>query len=106
LGDAGLIAAVEEMITDATIRAVPAVRAETSLQSGSDDKAHSRAAADADRLARYRLVIEQGARAGSFVYKTLDRETGEVIRQLPSEDLVKLKQSAAYGAGAVIDTTV
>lgn len=93
------------MNTDATIRAVLPVGAESQLQSGADDEARSRAASDAERLARYRLVIEQGPRAGAFVYKTLDRETGEVIRQLPSEDVLKLKESDSYGAGAVIDTT-
>jgi flagellar protein FlaG len=94
------------MNTDATVRAVQAVAAETSLQSGSDHDANSSGASDAERLARYRLVIEQGPRAGSFVYKTMDRETGEVVRQLPSEDVLKMRQSDAYGAGAVIDTTV
>lgn len=94
------------MNADATIRAVPAVTAEKPLQSGADDGTNSRAAADAERMARYRLVIEQGPRAGSFVYKTLDRETGEVVRQLPSEEVLKLRQSNDYGSGAVIDTTV
>lgn len=94
------------MNADATIRAVPALIAEKPLQSGADDEANSRAAADAERLARYRLVIEQGPRAGSFVYKTLDRETGEVVRQLPSEEVLKLRQRDDYGAGTVINTTV
>lgn len=94
------------MNADATIRAVPALLAKTALQSGADDEANSRAAADAERLARYRLVIEQGSRSGSFVYKTLDRETGEVVRQLPSEEVLKLRQRDDYDAGAVIDTTV
>ena len=56
--------------------------------------------------ARYRLVIEQGPRAGSFVYKTLDRETGEVVQQLPSEEVLKLREQDRYGVGAVINTTV
>lgn len=94
------------MNADATIRAVTVLAADTSLQSGADDEANSRAGADAERQARYRLVIEQGPRAGSFVYKTLDRETGEVVRQLPSEEVLKLRQSNDYGAGAVINTTV
>jgi len=94
------------MNADATIRAVPALVAEAPLQSGADDEANSRASADAERLARYRLVIEQGSRAGSFVYKTLDRETGEIVSQLPSEEVLKLRQRDDYGAGAVIDTTV
>lgn len=80
--------------------------ADPPLQSGADDDADSRAASDAKRQARYRLVIEQGPRAGSFVYKTLDRETGEVVRQLPSEHVVQLRQDANYGAGTVIDTIV
>ncbi len=94
------------MNADATIRAVPAVKAETPLQSGADQESNSRAAADAERQARYRLVIEQGSRAGSFVYKTLDRETGEVVQQLPSEEVLKLRQRDEYGVGAVINTTV
>jgi flagellar protein FlaG len=101
-----LTADVQEMNADATLRAVPAVKAEPPMQSGSDHEANSRAAADAERLARYRLVIEQGPRVGSFVYKTLDRETGEVVRQLPSEQVLKLRQSDDYDVGAVANTTV
>jgi flagellar protein FlaG len=94
------------MNADATIRAVPAVKAETPLPSGAEDDTNSRAAASAERQARYRLVIEQGPRAGSFVYKTLDRDTGEVVRQFPSEELVQMTQRTDYGIGAVINTTV
>lgn len=93
------------MNADATIRAVPAVNVETPLPSGADQDGRSRTAEDADRQARYRLVIEQGPQAGSFVYKTLDRETGEIVRQLPSEEVLKLRQSDDYGVGAVINTT-
>jgi flagellar protein FlaG len=94
------------MNAEKTIRAVPAVIAEPSPKSGADREANSRAAADAERLSRYRLVIEQGSRAGSFVYKTLDRETGEVVRQLPSEEVMQMRQRDDYGVGAVINTTV
>ncbi|WP_439476193.1 flagellar protein FlaG [Brevundimonas sp.] len=93
------------MNAEKTTRAAPVLVADSSLQSGADHEANSRAAADAERLARYRLVIEQGSRAGSFVYKTLDRETGEVVRQLPSEEVLKLRQRDDYGVGAVINTT-
>ena len=94
------------MTADATIRAISAVTAETPTQSGADHEANSRSAADAERQARYRLVIEQGPRAGSFVYKTLDRETGEIVRQLPSEDVLELRQRTDYDVGTVINTTV
>ena len=93
------------MNADATIRAVPAVNVETPLPSGADQESRSRTTEDAERQARYRLVIEQGPQAGSFVYKTLDRETGEIVRQLPSEEVLKLRQSDDYGVGAVINTT-
>ena len=94
------------MNAEKSTRAVPVFVAEPSLQSGADHQPNSRAAADAERLARYRLVIEQGSRAGTFVYKTLDRETGEVVQQLPSEEVLKMRQRDDYGVGAVINTTV
>ncbi len=94
------------MNADATVRAVPAVKTDTPLQPESDQQSNSRVGADAERQARYRLVIEQGPRAGSFVYKTLDRETGEVVQQLPSEEVLKLREQDRYGVGAVINTTV
>jgi len=65
----------------------------------------SRASQDAERNARYRLVIEEGPHAGSFIYKTLDRVTGEVVKQLPREQVVDLMQTAEYSSGSVIDTT-
>lgn len=65
----------------------------------------SRASQDAERNARYRLVIEEGPRAGSFIYKTLDRVTGEVVKQLPRDQVVDLMQTPEYSSGSVIDTT-
>ena len=60
----------------------------------------------AEDAARYRLVIEPGGRPGSFIYKTLDRETGEVIRQFPREEIARIVESPTYSAGAVADTRV
>ncbi|MFJ6024759.1 hypothetical protein ACIQC9_09230 [Brevundimonas sp. NPDC092305] len=54
---------------------------------------------------RYRLVIEEGP-SGAFVYKTMDRLTGEVVRQFPRERVMAMHASADYGAGSVIDTAV
>ncbi|MDP1632101.1 MAG: hypothetical protein Q8L66_11855 [Caulobacter sp.] len=50
-----------------------------------------------------RLIIEEGEVSGTFIYKTLDRRTGEVVRQLPREDVVRLKDSPNYEPGDVID---
>lgn len=94
------------MNADKIVRVAPALAAEPSPQPGADREANAKAAADAEHQSRYRLVIEQGAQAGSFVYKTLDRETGEVVQQLPSEDVLRMRQRDDYGVGAVINTTV
>ena len=52
----------------------------------------------------YRLVIERDEPTGSYIYKTLDRTTGEVVSQFPREEVLKLRDSPAYEAGRVIVT--
>jgi flagellar protein FlaG len=79
----------------------PAAAADSSAGGDFHD---SRASEDAERAARYRLVIEEGP-SGSFIYKTMDRLTGEVVKQLPREQVVDLMQAAAYSSGSVINTT-
>lgn len=51
-----------------------------------------------------RLVIEEGPKRGSFIYKTVDRTTGETVKQYPREQLVKLSEDPNYVAGAVAST--
>ena len=53
---------------------------------------------------QYRLVIEEDSTAGTFVYKTINRSTGEVVSQFPREELLKLKEDPAYVAGSVLQT--
>lgn len=92
------------MNSNAKIGSAPPIVA-ISGSTASGDFSQSRAQQEAERSSRYRLVIEEGARKGSFVYKTLDRMTGEVIRQLPREQVVELNARDDYAAGAVIDTS-
>jgi len=54
--------------------------------------------------AEMRLVIEMDQGSGSFVYKTINRLTGEVVLQLPREEVLKLRDGGQYAAGAVIQT--
>jgi len=56
--------------------------------------------------ANLRLVIEDDKAAGSFVYKIINRNTGEVVQQLPTEQMLKLRESDGYAAGAVISAKV
>ncbi len=58
--------------------------------------------ADADQ----RLVIQEGAEAGLFVYTILDRTSGQVMLQIPYEDLAQLAARPDYEAGRVVDTKV
>ncbi len=60
---------------------------------------------DRDDPSRLRLIIEATGR-GRFIYKILDRVTGEVIRQLPREEVERLKADPTYRGGKVIDTSV
>jgi flagellar protein FlaG len=50
----------------------------------------------------YRLVIEKNAATGSYVYKTLNSFTGEVVSQVPAEDVSKMAGSAQYAPGLVV----
>lgn len=53
---------------------------------------------------RLRLTIE-ATPDGRFIYKVLDRVTGEVIRQLPREEVERLNADPTYRGGKVVDTT-
>lgn len=51
-----------------------------------------------------RLIIEEDTSVGAYVYKTVDRNTGEVISQFPREEVLKLRDSAEYEVGDVAKT--
>jgi flagellar protein FlaG len=51
-----------------------------------------------------RLVIEEDEASGTYVYKTVNRRTGEVVQQLPREQVLRLRDDADYLAGGVIRT--
>jgi flagellar protein FlaG len=50
-------------------------------------------------------VIEEGPTLGSFIYKTMDSATGEIVRQFPREQVIRLAEARKYNAGSVINTT-
>jgi len=57
-----------------------------------------------NHAADLRLVIEEDADTGAFVYKTLDRLTGEVVQQLPRDSVLKAMASEDYNPGLIVDT--
>ena len=50
-----------------------------------------------------RLVIEP--RGSSYVYKTIDRRTGEIVSQYPMEEILKMVSEQRYSAGVIIRAT-
>ena len=56
--------------------------------------------------AAQRLVIKEGAQAGVLIYTILDRATGQVLVQIPREEVVHVATRPDYSAGRVIDTKV
>lgn len=82
--------------------AVPPVAVSVDTGETSDRNPASQQAED---TARYRLIIEEGPTLGTFVYKTLDGATGEVVRQFPREQVLRMAESGDYSAGGLIDTS-
>jgi flagellar protein FlaG len=50
-----------------------------------------------------RLVIEQDDHSGEYIYKTVDRRTGETLQQFPREQILKLREETTYASGDVFD---
>lgn len=65
--------------------------------------AEAKAAAGQDPV-DMRLVIEMDQATGSYVYKTIDRQTGEVLQQLPRDEVLRMRGETDYAAGAVVRT--
>jgi hypothetical protein len=51
-----------------------------------------------------RLIIEKAAHAPEYVYKLVNATTGDVIVELPREQVVKAAESPNYSSGSVVDT--
>ena len=58
---------------------------------------------EATDQADLRLVIEEGADPGRFIYTVIDRRTGKVISQLPREEVLRMREQETYAAGTVFD---
>jgi len=79
---------------------VPGSPADGRDVSGNAEKA---AAAAGPQPGDLRLVIEQDSVSGAYVYKTVDRRTGDVLQQFPREDVLRFMQAEHYDPGEVFD---
>ena len=53
-----------------------------------------------------KLQIEQDKESGTFIYRSVDPDTGEVIKQWPPEQLVKLREYLHQMEGMLLDKHV
>ena len=53
-----------------------------------------------------RLTVDKDPKSGEWIYKAIDRSTGEVVKQLPRQELLDMKNSSTYQAGSVIKTDI
>jgi flagellar protein FlaG len=51
-----------------------------------------------------RLVIEEDQASGSFIYRTVNSLTGEVVQELPREEVLRLGEDERYVAGGLVRT--
>jgi flagellar protein FlaG len=67
-----------------------------------DTASSAKRAAQSQDPVDMRLVIEEDKASNSYVYKTVNRLTGEVIQQLPRDQVLKLREQLDYEAGDVV----
>jgi flagellar protein FlaG len=53
-----------------------------------------------------KLQIDQDKETGTFIYRSIDPETGEVLGQWPSEQMIKLHDYLAQMEGMLVDKEV
>jgi flagellar protein FlaG len=53
-----------------------------------------------------KLQIEQDRETGTFIYRSIDSETGEILRQWPPEQLLKLREDLSELEGMLFDKEV
>jgi len=73
------------------------------VEPGSGDSQASNTPIDVQ--ADLRLVIEDDKAAGSYVYKTINPVTGQVVSQVPREQLLLMREAPDYKPGSVVNAS-
>ena len=90
---------MENKVANIAAAADPAFGAQRPVQPGAEISARP---PEAESSADFRLVIEQDAGSGAYIYKTVDRRTGEIVQQLPRDQILRMREASEYAAGGVI----
>jgi uncharacterized FlaG/YvyC family protein len=56
-----------------------------------------------DAIPNTKLRIDQDEETGRFIYQSIDKETGEVIRQFPAEELLRFVTLHRDAVGMIVD---
>jgi hypothetical protein len=75
-------------------------QAPASAGSGTSQTSSAQSASNSD----LRLVIEDDKAAGCFVYMTINPTTGEVVSQIPREQLLAMRTSPDYTPGSIVNS--
>lgn len=60
-----------------------------------------------ERASRHgRLFIERDEATGGFVYRIIDQETGEILRQWPREEVLRMQKAINAARGLILDKHV
>jgi flagellar protein FlaG len=98
------LTAVPADLVGAQAMPLPVVR-KPSPYKRSVSKTHASSSQDSSD-SQQRLVISEVEATGVYVYTILDRATGEVMMQIPREEVVRIAARPDYTAGQVVDTKV
>jgi flagellar protein FlaG len=80
----------------------------TAQNSTTDDNAGGAATGGQSKTPYYelRLTVDKDPQTGTFIYKAINRYTGEVVSELPHESVMEMQKSEQYQAGSVINTAI
>ncbi|OXE36481.1 MAG: hypothetical protein CGW95_07390 [Phenylobacterium zucineum] len=91
-------------LTPTTLDATTEVGLGTKIVGIAPGSLESQIATGQIKEADLRLVIEE--HQGSYIYKTINRLTGETVAQYPREDMIKMRDAVNYKAGKVVNAKV
>ncbi|MFT3997247.1 MAG: flagellar protein FlaG [Asticcacaulis sp.] len=80
--------------------------ASSGSKTGTDGGLSNQTSSDSQPAYTLKLTIDQDPDTGEFIYRAIDRYTGEVVRQFPQKELLELKKSNTYKAGSVVKTDI
>ena len=103
--DVGPVAPQVELRTRGAADLAPSPATSTTVAAAPPNASEGKTAHDAAPPTEpaTRLLVEPGKGAEGFVYKLVDRTTGQILSEFPREAAKTLAQSQQYQAGAVLD---